>query len=145
MHLPYLTFCSFDEIIGTTKIPSSYLDLTAISENANINKSYSTSVHDFRHSYLQLNRNELIDIAHQPKDMIKGCIYLKRIRQKHPFCTDLIDNGGTKIFTPTYGVCYMFNFKGINKTVPPLTSYQPGEEYGLQLTVNIESKLFKNE
>ena len=108
-----------------------------------IAKAYSTSIHDFRRLYLKLNRDELMEMAHQPKDMILQCIYLQRIRQQEPFCTDLMQNGGTKIFSPTYGVCYMFNFKGINEHVNPLGSYMSGEEYGLQLTLNIESKQLK--
>ena len=83
-------------------------------------------------------------MAHQPNEMIIECIYMKRIRHKDPFCTELIKNGGTKIFSPTYGVCYMFNFKGLNEKTNGLTNFMSGEEYGLQLTLNVESKYILN-
>lgn len=78
-------------------------------------------------------------MAHQPKDMIIECVYSAQLRASDPRCTALITNGGTKIFTPSYGVCYMFNFKGLRaEQYSPVTFY-PGEQYGLQLTINIES------
>ena len=83
-----------------------------------------------------------MEISHQPKDMILECIYMQRIRRQDPFCADLMLNGGTKIFTPTYGVCYMFNFKGVNQSIHPLGTYVAGEPYALQLTLNIESKKY---
>ena len=80
-------------------------------------------------------------MAHQPADMIIECIFSKQVRSSDPRCQHLINYGGTKIFTPNYGVCYMFNFKGLRDTYPALTFY-PGEEYGLQLTINVESMQF---
>ena len=97
------------------------------------------SIHEFREYYLKLNHEEVSAVAHQPKDMIRECIYSAQSRQADPRCSSLIAKGGTKIFTPSYGVCYMFNFKGLRaERYPPVTFY-PGEQYGLQLTVNIES------
>ena len=80
-------------------------------------------------------------VAHQPKDMIKECIYTQKMQVKEPRCLDLMANGSTKIFTPKYGVCYMFNFNGLYSTTQALTSFYPGEEYGLQLTLDAESKV----
>ena len=37
------------------------------------------------------------------------------------------------IFTPSYGVCYMFNFRGLQYEKYPAVTFYPGEEYGLQL------------
>ena len=105
-----------------------------------VDKLKSSSMHDFRLSYLKLNRQEVIDVAHQPKDMIQECIFTKRIRNQDPLCENLMRTGGTKIFTPTYGVCYMYNFRGLSKMAYPMISFYPGEEYGLQLTLNVESK-----
>ena len=109
-----------------------------------VEKLKSSSIHDFRLSYLKLNRQEVIEIAHQPKDMIQECIFTKQIRNRDPLCKSLMRYGGTKIFTPTYGVCYMYNFRGLNKLMHPMISFYPGEEYGLQLTMNIESKYIDN-
>ena len=113
-----------------------------ISENATTEKEKVTegTIHDFRKAYLELKHDELLEMAHQPSEMIIECIYMKRIRHKDPVCTELIKNGGTKIFSPTYGVCYMFNFKGLNEKTKGLTHFMSGEEYGLQLTLNVESK-----
>ena len=113
-----------------------------ISENATTPKAEVTeaTIHDFRKAYLKLKHDELLEMAHQPSEMIIECIYMKRIRHKDPVCTELIKNGGTKIFSPTYGVCYMFNFKGLNEKTKGLTNFMSGEEYGLQLTLNVESK-----
>ena len=112
-----------------------------ISENATTsNQVTESTIHDFRKAYLELKHDELLEMAHQPSEMIIECIYMKRIRHKDPVCTELIKNGGTKIFSPTYGVCYMFNFKGLNEKINGLSNYMSGEEYGLQLTLNVESK-----
>ena len=100
-----------------------------------------TNVYEFWRYYLKLNHDEISEIAHQPRDMIIGCIYSKQVRQSDPRCTDFLANGGTKIFTPSYGVCYMFNFKGLETERYPAMTFYPGEEYGLQLTINVESKL----
>ena len=99
-----------------------------------------TNVHEFWRYYLKLNHEVISEIAHQPKDMIIGCIFSKQVRQSDPRCTDFITNGGTKVFTPSYGVCYMFNFKGLETEQYPASTFYPGEEYGLQLTINVESK-----
>ena len=101
----------------------------------------ATNVYKFWRYYLKLDHDEIAQIAHQPKDMIIGCIYSKQVRQKDPRCTDFLTKGGIKIFTPSYGVCYMFNFKGLSVEKHPAVTFYPGEEYGLQLTINVESKL----
>ena len=103
-------------------------------------KENVTNVHKFWQYYLKLDHDEIAEIAHQPKDMIIGCIYSKQVREKDPRCTNLLTKGGTKIFTPSYGVCYMFNFKGLQPENYPAVTFYPGEEYGLQLTINVESK-----
>ena len=78
-------------------------------------------------------------MAHQPEDMIVDCVYSKQVRSVDPRCKHLINYGGTKIFTPSYGVCYMFNFIGLEHKEHPAVTFYPGEEYGLQMTVNVES------
>ena len=104
-----------------------------------IGQDTPSSIHVFRQYYLNLNHEEVSAVAHQPIDMIKDCVYSAQSTSSDPKCTELVTNGGTKIFTPSYGVCYMFNFKGLRtEQYPPVTFY-PGEQYGLQLTINIES------
>ena len=72
-----------------------------ISENATTsNQVTESTIHDFRKAYLKLKHDELLEMAHQPSEMIIECIYMKRIRHKDPVCTELIKNGGTKIFSP---------------------------------------------
>jgi len=103
--------------------------------------SAPTTVHDFWKYYLKLDHDEISAMAHQPADMMIECVFSKQVRSSDPRCQHLINYGGTKIFTPNYGVCYMFNFKGLKDQFPALTFY-PGEEYGLQLTINVESRHF---
>ena len=105
-------------------------------------KRKGTNVHEFWRYYLKLDHDEISEIAHQPEDMIIGCVYNKQVRGGDPRCIYLITNGGKKIFSPSYGVCYMFNFKGLNIEPYPATTFYPGEEYGLQLTINVETMYY---
>ena len=98
-----------------------------------------TSVHDFWKYYLKLDHNEIAEMAHQPKDMIIDCVFNKQVRAVDPRCLYLMAKGGTMIFTPSYGVCYMFNFRGLEYEKYPAVTFYPGEEYGLRLTINVET------
>ena len=98
-----------------------------------------TNVHEFWKHYLKLDHGEISEIAHQPDDMIIDCVFNKRVRGGDPRCTHLMTKGGTKIFSPSYGVCYMFNFNGLNIEKYPANTFYPGDEYGLQLTLNAET------
>ena len=73
-----------------------------------------TNVHEFWKYYLKLDHDEISEIAHQPKDMIIGCVFNKQVRGGDPRCIYLMTKGGKTIFSPSYGVCYMFNFRGLD-------------------------------
>ena len=93
---------------------------------------------DFYGSYLNLTMEEVIAVAHQPKDMIMHCV-VGSVPMLKPFCDELIQ-GHIKMFTPTYGVCYGFNFNFLDETRLPLRSNYAGRDFGLELVLNIESK-----
>ena len=82
--------------------------------------------------------DEVIAVAHQPKDMIMHCV-VGGIPMLKPFCDELIQ-GQVKMFTPTYGVCYGFNFNFLDEARLPLRSNYAGRDFGLELVLNIESK-----
>ena len=78
---------------------------------------------------------DVIAIAHQPRDMIKSCIFEEIPRMDS--CSELID-GMVKIFSPQYGVCYGFNIMGNNADKDSVYSNYGGPKFGLQLILDIE-------
>ena len=112
---------------------------TEEASNVENEKNEPKDINTFWRYYLKLNHEEITAIAHQPHDMIVDCVFNKQIRNPDPKCLQFIANGSTTIFTPSYGVCYIFNFKGLTKEKYPAVTFYPGEDYGLQLTINIES------
>ena len=91
----------------------------------------------FYDSYLKLTMDEVIAIAHQPRDMIKSCNFDDMPGSEN--CKELID-GSVKIFSPQYGVCYGFNILGRNTNRTSAYSNYGGPKFGLQLVLNIEGK-----
>ena len=65
--------------------------------------------------------------------MIKNCKF-----QSGLACHILVNNLGPKIFTPSAGVCYVFNFGIIEGNV---TANSPTADSGLQLDIDINSEL----
>ena len=82
---------------------------------------------------------ETISVAHKPEEMVIFCM-VGGIPMMSPYCNDLI-TGSVKMFAPTYGVCYVFNFKDPTGNVPPLRTNYAGRDFGLELIINIESKI----
>ena len=93
----------------------------------------------FLNSYLSLDTNDLMKIAHQAGDMIKYC----NMHSLHgdEKCKELIE-GHAKVFTARYGVCYMFNPAGKGGTSAKLVSNYGGPSFGLELILDIEIKYF---
>ena len=86
---------------------------------------------------MKLNADEMEELAHQPKDMIKECIW---DGESSEMCKAFIANGGTKIFVPKFGVCYALNFHGINESMSSsLKADHAGPAHGLKLIFNIQS------
>ena len=88
--------------------------------------------------YLELNAAEIATLAHQSKDMIRKCSINNPFIE--PKCEEL-ENGVNVLFSPSYGVCYMFN----NVTHDQVTSSAmkadwPGPSTGVKLIIDIESK-----
>ena len=95
--------------------------------------------HDFYPVYLNLTMDEMIAVAHHPDDMVISCM-VNGIPMMTPYCNDLIQ-GTVKMFAPTYGVCYGFNFKDWKENTPSLITNYAGRDFGLELILNIESKI----
>ena len=93
----------------------------------------------FYQVYLNLTMDEMIAVAHQPEDMMISCI-VNGIPMMTPYCNDLIQ-GTDKVFAPAYGVCYVFNFKDWTGNNPSLITNYAGRDFGLELIINIESKI----
>ena len=81
---------------------------------------------------------ESMAIAHQPSDMILSCSF-SGIPMLSPQCDELIQ-GTIKMFTPTYGVCYGFNFNFLDADRASLSTNYAGRDFGLEIILNIESK-----
>ena len=100
-------------------------------------RTEDTTNEAFLNSYLSLDYDDLIQIAHQPVDMIKDC----KMHSRHGAekCNELIQ-GIAKPFTAIYGVCYMFNFAVKGYTNKTLVSNYGGPSFGLELILDIEIK-----
>ena len=79
--------------------------------------------------------DEVIALAHQPRDMIKTCKFEETPGLSN--CTELMD-GLEKIFSPQYGVCYGFNILRRNNNKISIHSSYGGPKFGLQLVLNVE-------
>ena len=90
---------------------------------------------DFYQVYLKLTMEDVTAIAHQPRDLIKSCIFEEIPMMDN--CSELI-NGVVKIFSPEYGVCYGFNILGNNTDKDSVYSNYGGPKFGLQLVLDIE-------
>ena len=113
-------------------------DSTLIEENGPYHTAAITR-NDFYQAYLALTMEETISVAHKPEEMVIFCM-VGGIPMMSPYCNDLI-TGSVKMFAPTYGVCYVFNFKDPTGNVPPLRTNYAGRDFGLELIINIESKI----
>ena len=82
--------------------------------------------------------DEVTAISHQSHDMIKYCEF-SGIPMYSPYCTELF-NGSVKMFTPDFGVCYVFNFQTLYANKSSLFSIYGGAEFGLQIVLDIEGE-----
>ena len=86
---------------------------------------------------MRLTADEMEELAHQPKDMIKECRFDGETEE---MCNAFMTDGGTKFVVPKFGICYTFNFRGINKaTTKPLKVHHAGPDHGLNLILDIQS------
>ena len=85
--------------------------------------------------YLKLDANEIANIAHQSKDMIRKCYV--RGQSGYKKCKELID-GTNRVHTPTYGVCYIFNMAKMDAINDALTIDSAGPTNGLMLEIDVE-------
>ena len=69
--------------------------------------------------------------------MIKYCEYADNTLKES--CDELI-KGSVKIFGPATGVCYSFNFIGLNRKKNPAPVVYGGQEFGLQLIIDVEGE-----
>ena len=88
--------------------------------------------------YMQLTSDEMEELAHRPKDMIKECRWNG---ETNDMCQSFMKDGGTKIYVPKFGVCYVLHFQGTNtSTTGLLKTHTAGSDHGLQLIIDIQSK-----
>ena len=92
---------------------------------------------EFYTSYFNLTAEELEQIAHQSNDMIKHCSIRSKFGEEQ---CEVLRTGRDRLFTATYGICYMFNYVGTEKTIKPITSSYGGPEFGLNLIIDMESE-----
>lgn len=91
---------------------------------------------EFYTNYLNLTAEKLEQIAHQSNDMIKHCSIRSKLGEEQ---CEVLRNGRDKLFTTSYGICYMFNYVGTDTAITPITSSYGGPEFGLQLIIDMES------
>ena len=89
----------------------------------------------FFNAYLNLTAAQLINIAHQPKSMIRHCHILGE--NANTKCNQLME-GAIKIFTPKYGVCYKFNSVHKDRLNESLTVDNTGPDNGLHLQIDVQ-------
>ena len=90
--------------------------------------------------YMTLTAEEMRELGHKPKDMIKECMFEG---QNHTICKEFMENGGTEIYVPKFGVCHVLNFKGLNDSDgnEELKVKNAGSDHGLKLILDIQSEL----
>ena len=90
--------------------------------------------------YVELTADEMDELSHRPEDMIKDCRWNGEINE---ICKHFMEKGGTHIYVPKFGVCYVINFKGLNHFNPDfeeLKANAAGPDHGLRLILDIQSK-----
>ena len=89
--------------------------------------------------YMNLTEEEMTEFGHRPKDMIKECRWDGEVNE---MCEDFMTHGGTRVFVPKFGVCYMINFEGRDHTnkYGELRTHVAGADHGLRLILDIQSK-----
>ena len=103
----------------------------------------STDRDEFYSSYLNLTSNEIEQIAHQPEDMIKHCRIQSKFGEEQ---CNALRKGKYKMFTAVYGMCYMFNYVGVDNPYFRINEEQAiksnygGPEFGLDLIIDMESR-----
>ena len=95
--------------------------------------------------YMTLTEEEMDELAHRPHDMIKECLWDGQVNK---MCEDFVEHGGTKVYVPKFGVCYMINFKGIHgmhsehaTKYDELKAHAAGADHGLRLILDIQSRI----
>ena len=114
--------------------------------------------------YSQLSTEEMFAVSHQPQNIIIDC---KLAHMNNTLCEHFRRTGGTRIFSPSRGVCYSFNlreyfpedlkeslkqkdnsslekfFEGSDKNGLPILQQQfAGPIHGLEFVFNLEGNYF---
>ena len=100
-----------------------------------INGTLDSTNEDFLNTFLGLDSDDIIKIAHQPGDMIRSCKMHSRYGEEK--CNELT-KGVAKVFTARHGICYMFNPGAKKYTSKELVSNYGGPGFGLELILDIE-------
>ena len=90
----------------------------------------------FLEHYVRLNSTELSDLAHHPMDTIKACFLMGIVTDQCKRIMDMKET--TRVFTPRYGVCYLYNFERLNSEVEPDGVGSSGPDYGLKLVMDVQ-------
>lgn len=98
---------------------------------------------DFFKYYLNLTKEELLEVAHKPNQMISMCKFAG-VRLPSDQCTKLMTDGGyVKTWTPRFGVCYTYNaFPLDGKKVKMSMSYGSGISSGLTLILDTDGEAY---
>ena len=91
---------------------------------------------EFTQLYMRLNREEVVRVAHQPQDLIKYCMMGGATEE----CQAFTNHGGTLVFSSNVGVCYSFNYQGVNRSHLPVRSQVQGTYGGLTLVLDVEGR-----
>ena len=108
------------------------------------NANYTVAPNIFYDIYVELTSDEMDEFSHRPEDMIKECYWNGEANE---ICKDYMINGGTHIYVPKFGVCFVINFKGLdhvtthgNNNFEELKANAAGADHGLRLILDIQSK-----
>merc|ERR1719322_1391859 len=76
--------------------------------------------------------------------MIKECHWNGEIND---ICKDFMTKGGTHIYVPKFGVCFVINFKGLHHSrfttqFEELKANAAGADHGLRLILDIQSQYY---
>ena len=104
--------------------------------------NYTVAPNIFYDIYVELTADEMDEFSHRPEDMIKECHWNGEVND---ICKDFMTKGGTHIYVPKFGVCFVINFKGLHHNrftteFEELKANAAGADHGLRLILDIQSK-----
>ena len=81
-------------------------------------------------------QTEVSDLAHDPEKTIKACT-IGSDTETNQCKKIMMSTNSNKLYTPRYGICYIYNFEKFDSSDDLDSVTSPGSDFGLRLTFDI--------